>query len=161
MSHRDEYKEAAELATIEDLKRVDELKAKQARLEKWNAVLFDGLHSVRAHLARGKTDEAYAIASFAMNEYMTSCGIHHAMSAVLSERVRQFEKWGEQDHDVTTWNAILGEEAGEFAEACLDVKFSGKPLDGNLRTEAVQVAAVALQIVEWIDSKTRTEDAGD
>lgn len=73
-----------------------------------------------------------------------------ALLDVLTERQRQDEKWGQQNHDAITWSAILGEEFGEFCEAALAERFGGKAR-GDLRTEAVQCAAVALAIVECID----------
>ena len=73
-----------------------------------------------------------------------------AVHRVLLERVRQDDKWGEQNHDAITWSAILTEECGEFAQAALQRKFGGPAADGLLN-EAIQCAAVALQIVEWID----------
>jgi len=72
-----------------------------------------------------------------------------AVEAVSAERRRQHEKWGEQNHDMMTWLAILHEETGELAEACLHEKFGG-PAAENVMLEAVQVAAVALQIVEFL-----------
>lgn len=73
-----------------------------------------------------------------------------AVKDVLAERIRQTAKWGVQNHDPITWVAILSEECGEFAQAALDHKFGGKAASG-LREEAVQCAAVALQIVEYLD----------
>lgn len=75
-----------------------------------------------------------------------------AVVSVLEERKRQTAKWGEQNHDPITWSAILGEECGEFAEAALHTKFGG-PKAAGLRMEAVQCAAVALQIVEFLDKQ--------
>ncbi len=72
------------------------------------------------------------------------------LNDVLIERGRQFAKWGEHDHDPITWSAILTEECGEFAQAALHHRFGGHAASG-LREEAVQCAAVALQIVEYID----------
>lgn len=75
-----------------------------------------------------------------------------ALSDVLAERQRQDAKWGEQNHDPFVYGAILTEEVGEFFQAALDTRFGGK--DGGLdkvRNEAVQVAAVALAIVECLD----------
>lgn len=73
-----------------------------------------------------------------------------AVNDALAERTRQDAKWGQQDHDPITWSAILTEECGELAEAALHHRFGG-PAAAGLRTEAVQVAAVALQIVECLD----------
>ncbi len=76
-----------------------------------------------------------------------------AVSDVLAERGKQFQKWGEQSHDLPTWLAILSEEQGELAEAVLHEKFGG-PEAANLFKEATHVAAVALQIVEFLLRRT-------
>ncbi len=73
-----------------------------------------------------------------------------AVVDTLRECARQDEKWGKQNHDPLTWSAILTEECGEFAQAALHIKFGGSAGAG-LRAEAVQCAAVALQIVECLD----------
>lgn len=73
-----------------------------------------------------------------------------ALSDVLKERERQDEKWGVQDHGAFVWITILVEEIGEFTEAAL----KGYNLD-VLRKEAVQMAAVALAIIECIDRVER------
>ena len=80
-----------------------------------------------------------------------------ALAAVIAERQRQNAKWGVQDHDPITWCAILTEECGEFAQAALHARFGGHAAAG-LREEAVQCAAVALQIVECIDRNSITHD---
>ena len=48
-----------------------------------------------------------------------------------------------------TWLCILHEETGELSEAVLHRKFGGPEAFGEL-SEAIQVAAVALQIVEFL-----------
>jgi NTP pyrophosphatase (non-canonical NTP hydrolase) len=73
-----------------------------------------------------------------------------ALTDVLQERERQEKKWGEQNHDPFAYLAILMEEVGEFSEAALHLRFGGPEAFG-MRTEAVQVAAVALAIVECLD----------
>jgi len=75
-----------------------------------------------------------------------------AVCDVLKERRRQEAKWGEQNHDPFTYLTVLGEEYGELCQAALHSKFGGKAAEG-LRYEAVQVAAVALAIVECLDRK--------
>ena len=68
------------------------------------------------------------------------------------ERERQERKFGPQRHDWAVWSAILSEECGEVAEACLRARWGeDRDLD-HLREELIQVAAVAVQIVEKIDS---------
>lgn len=96
-----------------------------------------------------------------------------ALADVLRERIRQDEKWGEQNHDPLAWVAILTEEVGEASKeavnACLPFPESGaRPLGfveerlQAFRTEMVQTAAVALQIVEAMDrDKWRAKKAAD
>ena len=72
-----------------------------------------------------------------------------AIAHIGEERQRQQRKWGEQNHDMPTWLCILHEETGELSEAVLHRKFGGPEAMGELQ-EAVQVAAVALQIVEFL-----------
>jgi len=75
-----------------------------------------------------------------------------ALKSVLHERERQNQKWGVQNHDLATWHQILSEEVGEAAEADLKRRFEGEGVQiGQVRDEYVQAAAVALQIVEYID----------
>jgi NTP pyrophosphatase (non-canonical NTP hydrolase) len=74
-----------------------------------------------------------------------------AVMDVLFERDRQMAKWGIQTHSMYKWLAILTEEVGEFAEPTL-----GTSRDA-LRGEAIQVAAVALAIVEFIDRYAAAE----
>lgn len=71
---------------------------------------------------------------------------------VLSERERQDAKWGEQNHDPFTWLAILEEEVGEFSQSALTARFGGnEDIAAGLHLEAIQVAAVALAIVECLE----------
>lgn len=79
-------------------------------------------------------------------------GTESALSSILEERRRQTDKWGEQNHTLGNWGLILMEEVGEWSEAALHTQFGGPKAEG-LRKEAVQVAAVALQIVQWLDGQ--------
>jgi NTP pyrophosphatase (non-canonical NTP hydrolase) len=76
---------------------------------------------------------------------------------VLRERARQDGKWGEQNHDPILWSAILTEEVGEYTQAALHHRFGGHKAV-KLRDEAVQVAAVALAIIECIDRNGLLDD---
>ncbi len=80
---------------------------------------------------------------------VANIGQARAVMDVLAERERQHAKWGEQYHEMPVWLAILSEECGELSEATLHQLFGG-PQAENVLAEAVQVAAVALQIVEFI-----------
>jgi len=73
-----------------------------------------------------------------------------ALASVLVERCNQDMTWGEQNHDPFTYLAVLIEEVGELSQAALHTRFGGNKATG-LRDEAVQVAAVALAIVECLD----------
>jgi NTP pyrophosphatase (non-canonical NTP hydrolase) len=68
------------------------------------------------------------------------------------ERERQEEKWGPQLHSWPIWAAILAEESGEVAEACLRAHWQEDGGMAHLREELVQVAAVAVQMLEKLDS---------
>ncbi len=70
--------------------------------------------------------------------------------AIATERDKQDTKWGDQKHGVYTWLAILGEEVGEANKAARHTEFGGEEA-GGLREELIQLAAVAVKMVENID----------
>jgi NTP pyrophosphatase (non-canonical NTP hydrolase) len=66
---------------------------------------------------------------------------------VAAERERQDQKWGPgRIRPIETWNLVLGEEVGEVAKALLENEGPAA-----VRKELIQVAAVAVEIVEAID----------
>ncbi|MCK1982209.1 MULTISPECIES: MazG nucleotide pyrophosphohydrolase domain-containing protein [Peribacillus] len=70
---------------------------------------------------------------------------------VLTERVRQNQKWGLQRHDMGAWLQILIEEVGEVAQAMQKQKGWGKDTDASdLYMELTHVAAVASAIAEQV-----------
>lgn len=74
---------------------------------------------------------------------------------IKDERERQDKKWGEQNHAPIEWCAILGEEVGEVNKAALEDHFShGKMNLKNYREELIQVAAVAIAMIECLDRNT-------
>lgn len=76
-----------------------------------------------------------------------------ALADVIAEMNRQDFKWGaDRNLDPFLWASILGEEVGEFNQAILHDYYGGK-CAGTSRDEMVQVAAVALQIIEYYDRK--------
>ncbi|MBD2782283.1 MazG-like family protein [Xenorhabdus szentirmaii] len=82
-----------------------------------------------------------------MNKHLSTV----AITDVIAEMNRQDEKWGpDRNHHPFIWNAILSEEVGEFAQAILHDEFGGEH-KGTARAELVQIAAVALQIIEMYD----------
>jgi len=73
------------------------------------------------------------------------------LNQVGNERLKQYAKWGKQRHDRGTWLAILMEEVGEVAQAMQVNQSWGKKSDaGDLYSELVQVAAVAVAIAEQV-----------
>lgn len=84
----------------------------------------------------------------------------NVLSDVSSERTRQLTKFGVQDHPIADWFLILQEEVGEAArEACEHVfrgRFPEHYADDperlhRLRKELIEVAAVAVAMVESLD----------
>jgi hypothetical protein len=87
---------------------------------------------------------------------------------VADERTKQNNKWGEQNHNLTTWIAILGEEYGEAAKEAVDYCCDNPPSKAEeleatktimlnrllrYRKELIQTAAVAVQMIESLDSQ--------
>lgn len=88
---------------------------------------------------------------------------------ITAERARQDAKFGEQNHPPQDWLAILMEEVGEFARAHMEVYYHAAPEPGmsaealasmkasfdakrrQVREELVQVAAVAVAMLESCD----------
>lgn len=68
---------------------------------------------------------------------------------ILEERKKQFEKWGDQRHNVSFWLVILGEEFGEMCKAALHTIFGGEE-SGKFQSECIQMTAVGFQILENI-----------
>ena len=63
----------------------------------------------------------------------------------MSERDRQDKKWGEQNHDVYKWLAILGEEVGEVNKAALEENYN-ETID-----ELIQIGAVVVAMIESLE----------
>ena len=81
---------------------------------------------------------------------------------IKAERERQNEKWGNQEHWLGDWMAILGEEFGEACKEVLACNFGPEPKKHLplLREELIHTAAVAVQIVEKIDEADDSEGEG-
>jgi len=73
-----------------------------------------------------------------------------AVQDVVTERVAQDKMWGQQNHEPGKWLLILMEEVGEWSQAVLDHGSKGAPKE-HIREELVQVAAVALSMLECLD----------
>ena len=73
------------------------------------------------------------------------------LNRIVNERLGQDAKWGKQNHPYTYWLAILMEEVGEVAQAMQEGSAHHKKSDaGDLYSELVQVAAVAVAIAEQV-----------
>jgi hypothetical protein len=73
------------------------------------------------------------------------------LEEVFLERYKQDQKWGEQNHNPADWLMILGEEFGEASKAALEAKFVHNDGGRRYRKELVQVAAVAVAMIECLD----------
>lgn len=81
-----------------------------------------------------------------------------AIQDILTERKRQDAMWGQQDHGLLLWNTILAEEFGEFARHVYEAQYAedeevAEALH-DARVEIVQVAAVAVAIIESMDRRS-------
>jgi NTP pyrophosphatase (non-canonical NTP hydrolase) len=75
---------------------------------------------------------------------------------VVDERKRQNQKWGfPQKLSLIEWQSILSEEVGEVAKEINDISFSRVDRVEELKEELIQVAAVAISMVEHIERKER------
>ena len=81
------------------------------------------------------------------------------LGSVLSERMSQDQKWGEQNHDDLYWLAILTEEVGEVAQEIITPKQDGCFPEDRVVKELIQVAAVAVAWVEAIGRRRTSEPA--
>lgn len=69
-------------------------------------------------------------------------GQANPVEQILAERVRQDEKWGEQNHNPFVWLSILIEEVGEVGKALIERDGKG------YYEEVMQVGAVALSMMQ-------------
>ena len=82
---------------------------------------------------------------------------------VQAERKRQLKKFGTQEHDLPTWNAILAEEVGEVSKEIVEIALSEKDWDKSelftpsyayLKKELIEVMAVACAILEHLETNS-------
>ena len=76
------------------------------------------------------------------------------LNEIAYARSKQDIKWGEQNHSLERWLAILGEEYGEACRAVLELKPIKETIPGawdlKLREELIQIAAVAAAFLEYL-----------
>ena len=81
-----------------------------------------------------------------------------AIKSVVAERQHQDVRWGEQNHHPVYWMGILMEELGEAAKEAIELDLQKTDTARHeavhrLRAELVQLAAVAVAAVEYLDRK--------
>ncbi len=67
------------------------------------------------------------------------------LDLISKERDNQDQKWGEQNHDIYKWLAILGEEVGEVNKAVLESKYD------EIINELIQIGAVSVAMIESLE----------
>jgi NTP pyrophosphatase (non-canonical NTP hydrolase) len=86
-----------------------------------------------------------------------------AMKLARDERDWQNDKWGFPQHNTPfAWVSILTEEVGELAEAMNNAHMGAYASndDSDVVREAIQVAAVALAIIEHLGIQERIDYYG-
>ena len=78
------------------------------------------------------------------------------LTQIEDERRRQLDKFGVQNHVPAMWTVILGEEYGEACKEALEARFAKTEVLAaerlvNFRAEMIQVAAVAIAMIESLD----------
>ena len=73
------------------------------------------------------------------------------LDLISKERDTQDQKWGEQNHDIYKWLAILGEEVGEVNKAVLESKYD------EIINELIQIGAVSVAMIESLERNKRRE----
>lgn len=96
--------------------------------------------------------------------------MEHIFNEIREERTRQHEKWGEQNHKPIEWIGILTEEVGEVSKEASDHHFKlpkdfkdcndeiQKERMVNYRKELIQVAAVAVQMIQCLERNYINQD---
>jgi hypothetical protein len=74
----------------------------------------------------------------------------NVLQAILLERGRQERKFGRQEHSLSDWMVILGEEHGEACKAVVEI-LSGRGDLNHLYEELSHVGAMAMQVMEAIE----------
>ena len=74
--------------------------------------------------------------------------LHEVLREVSNERYEQEKKWGVQNHRCDLFYTILGEEVGEVGKAICEWLILKKGSREHIEEELVQVAAVAVAMVE-------------
>lgn len=96
-----------------------------------------------------------------MSKQEINLEIEKVILDVRKERERQQSLWGTQNHHPFKWLSILGEEVGEVCQAVNNAfaETDELPTDryADYRKELIEVAAVAIQMVEGYDRLQKLE----
>ena len=82
-------------------------------------------------------------------ENTSTSSVWRVLCQVEDERERQDAKWGVQDYGVYKWLTILGKKLGDANKAALEDNAQ------SYRDELIQIAAVAVAMIECHDDKMR------
>lgn len=81
-------------------------------------------------------------------------------AAMILERKRQDEKWGEQNHFAERWVTIIGEEYGEMCKAVNEFSFNPTPkTEQDIYTETIQTMASCLAMLECMQ-RSKNKNGG-
>ncbi len=93
---------------------------------------------------------------------ISALATNEVLAEIAIERDKQESKFGPQNHSPANWLMILGEEVGEANKAALEHHFAshkgikGRESLSGYRKELIQVAAVAVAMVESLDRNEMT-----
>lgn len=73
-------------------------------------------------------------------------GVNDTVTRLRRERLRQFGKWGLQNHDPFYWLGIIGEEYGEIAKGLLEKDMA------QAKKEAIECAACCIAFVQNMET---------
>ena len=83
------------------------------------------------------------------NSILTTNVAQNIISDVITERERQDEKWGIQNHDLFRWSSIIGEEYGEMCKAINEYGFNSIPeTKKEIYIETIQTMASCMAMLE-------------
>lgn len=123
---------------------------KKIKIYSVNMMTKDAASTYRTRAITRKMAAYEDIKEFLLEDDMTTDRLG-VLAEILEERHRQDQKWGEQNHSPIEWQGILMEEVGEQAREANENHFEGKDSLVKYRKELVQVAAVAVNMIECLD----------
>lgn len=77
--------------------------------------------------------------------------LNYVLEEIHLERQKQDMKWGQQNHEMSDWYVILGEEFGEVGKAIGEYKLQHIVPITEYRKELIQTAAVCVAMIQSLD----------